>query len=69
MGGGGSYERGTPALLALHLGPVHPSFRAFSGRLKFTARRHKSKKTLSLCRGVSPIKEQQTRYDPPMTPL
>ena len=33
-----SYERGTP------VGPVVPSFRALSGRLKLTVRRHKSNK-------------------------
>ena len=32
------------ATLVVLLGPVDPSFRAFSGRLKFTVRRHKFKK-------------------------
>ena len=31
-------------------GPVDPSFRALSGRLKFTARRHQLKKSLSCTR-------------------
>jgi len=43
--GGG--EAGSPGLWIVHrvssslLGPVVPSFRALSGRLKFTVRRHK----------------------------
>jgi len=52
-----SYERGTPvptmrapperewlvgaSMTTSPLGPVDPSFRALSGRLRFTARRHK----------------------------
>ena len=34
---------------AWHFGPVVPSFRALSGRPKFTVRRHKIKEMFSLC--------------------
>jgi len=45
VGGG---DRGSSSLL----GPVDPSFRALSGRLKFTVRRHKSNKDLTGEEGV-----------------
>ena len=34
------------------LGPVNPSFRALSGRLKFTVRRHKFNKDSIICLAV-----------------
>ena len=40
------------ALEAAAVSPVHPSFRALSGRLKFTVRRHKSNKNFSPLRST-----------------
>jgi len=41
---GGVREVGRGRYTQSPLGPVHPSFRAISGRLKFTVRRHKFNK-------------------------
>ena len=47
------------------LGPVDPSFRAFSGRLKFTVRRHVfDQKSLSLQDLEVEMKSLPGRYDP-----
>ena len=47
----GSHERDTPVRRSL-LGPADPSFRALSGRLEFTVRRHKFDKDSLLCTQV-----------------
>ena len=57
----GSLKRSESRLAASLLGPVDPSFRALSGRLKFTARRHEFK-TDSLPCGRQPW--QRSRSGP-----
>ena len=52
------------------LGPIYPSFRAFSGRLKLTVRRHKfNKDSLSTGRGgariLSQLRVERHGMDPP----
>jgi len=54
-----------------YLGPVDPSFRALSGRLKFTVRRHKSiADSLSgpVRIGQEPCRAPLTRADPQVLP-
>jgi len=48
----------------LQVGPVHPSFRALSGRLKLTVRRHKFNQSFSLAGGVAERRRGVERAPP-----